>query len=90
MRSEVRNLARLDYFASGLTRASIFDHAKPDEEFRPSFRIYGPVTALENYVGIGGRIKVNSNFNLRIKAGLGYNFYLGPDHYQPYDLDYFN
>lgn len=85
MRSTVSNLVDLDYFYSGNSRpidnAPFFAQKINNKAW---FRKYGPVLALENYVGAGARLGLSEKLNFKIKAGIGYNIYIGPDNFQDY------
>lgn len=88
MRATVSNLVDLDHFASGISRpllgggAGLLDQNL--DYYQAWFRKYGPVLALENYAGLGARMMMSEKINFRIKAGIGYNIYLGPDNFQTY------
>gem|GEM_PF-1111797 len=89
MRATVSNLVDLAYFESGESRnldnSPFFaQQSIDDRSFHPHYRRYGPVLALENYVGAGARMWLSSRINLKVKAGLGYNVYLGPEKTQDY------
>lgn len=85
MRSTVSNLVDLDQFYSGDSRpidnAPFFAQKIKNKAW---FRKYGPVLALENYIGAGARFRLNEKLNFKIKASIGYNIYIGPDHFQDY------
>lgn len=96
-RAIVRNLVQLERYSSGPARNTSvmgnvgypFWGSPANFHFSgPSYRYYGPVTALENYVGIGARMGLTAKFNLRLQAGIGYNFYSGPANYDPYYVHY--
>jgi hypothetical protein len=99
--SDVRNLVALDEFASGVSRSTnvggnvwgfiIGDGLNDPVAYppKPMYRIYGTVTALENYVGLGAKFAISDKMNFRIQGGIGYNIYLGPDTYNDYDIAYF-
>jgi hypothetical protein len=85
MRATVSNLVDLDYFYSGSSRP--IDNAPffaQEINNKAWFRKYGPVLALENYIGAGARLKVTDKINFKAKAGIGYNIYIGPDNFQNY------
>jgi hypothetical protein len=88
MRGTVSNLVDLGLFKSGdsrsLDNSPFFAQTIEDKYFEPYFRKYGPVLALENYLGAGARMGLSPKINLKIKAGIGYNIYIGPDKTQNY------
>lgn len=95
-RAVVRNLAQLVEFHSG-PRGSSSPMGQIGYTFYgnplftgsgPSYRYCGPVTALENYIGIGARMGITDRVRFRIQAGIGYNFYSGPANYDPYYVYY--
>jgi hypothetical protein len=89
MRCDVKSLAALATFSSGESRADgIGGSQTPEEKYYAMFKTYGPVTALENYIGAGVKMAITPEINFRVQGGVGYNFYFGPDHYNPYDVLY--
>lgn len=92
MRCSVKNLIGLEAFSTpldgseeGYVLAKLTGTELPAMPYA-SYRIYGPVITLENYLGIGLKLKCSEKINLNLQGAIGYNFYLGPDTYQSYDI----
>jgi hypothetical protein len=95
-KATVRNLVQLVEFNSGINRSTsplghvgqVIYRAPSSIDHGPSYRYYGPVTAIENYIGLGARMGLTSRLQLCIQAGVGCNLYSGPARYDPYYIYY--
>lgn len=86
--SDIRNLAHVYNFHAGVTRNSLKRRTGDESHFGAVYRICKNVTSLENTVGIGARMGLSEKINFRVQAGLGINYYIRPDFYEPYTIDY--
>lgn len=100
MQCSVRNLAGLDFFATGITRGAepagslgaliSGDEVPINNPPTASYRIYGPVWSVENYIGAGFKLPLSDNLNFKMQGGVGYNFYMGPANYNTYVVNRYN